>query len=203
MTRVLGLTGSFGSGKSTIGGIFGEAGIPVLDADIVARDVVRLGQPALGEIVDTFGDEVLAEEGSLDRKKMANIVFNDSRARARLNAIIHPRVREEMARFIHDNKSAPLVVLEIPLLLESNDRFDVDDVIVVTASERKRFMRLKGKGFGEKEVIARLGGQMAQARKAAMADWVIDNDGGLDQARVQVHEIMRRCAKNSNNDRSD
>lgn len=191
MGIVAGLTGSFGSGKSTVARMFEEMGVPVQDADRVAREAVEPGRPALEEIVRAFGPGILDAQGGLDRKKMAELAFADPAARKRLNAIVHPRVREEQARFLREKAAEPLVVLEIPLLLESGGRAAFAKVIVVAASERARFGRLRRAGFSEGEIIARLGAQMPQERKRELADWVVENDGDLAATREQVRKIAR------------
>ena len=189
MTVVLGLTGSFGSGKSTVASIFDELGVPRQDADQIARDVVRPGTRALDEIVEAFGQDVLDAEGTMDREKMAKMVFSDEEARQRLNSIIHPRVRERMKEFIEDHAGEPLVVVEIPLLLEGGRSGTVDKVVVVTTSESIRFERLAGLGFSEEQIQARLGAQMPQEEKITLADHVIDNGGSLEATREQVVEL--------------
>ncbi|MCH8333494.1 dephospho-CoA kinase [Candidatus Sumerlaeota bacterium] len=189
MTVVLGLTGSFGSGKSTVASIFDALGVPRQDADQIARDVVRPGTRALDEIVEAFGQDVLDAEGTMDREKMAKIVFSDEEARQRLNSIIHPRVRERMKEFIEDHAGEPLVVVEIPLLLEGGRSGTVDKVVVVTTSESIRFERLAGLGFSEEQIQARLGAQMPQEEKITLADHVIDNGGSLEATREQVVEL--------------
>ena len=189
MTVVLGLTGSFGSGKSTVASIFDELGVPRQDADQIARDVVRPGTRALDEIVEAFGQDVLDAAGTMDREKMAKMVFSDEEARQRLNSIIHPRVRERMKEFIADHAGEPLVVVEIPLLLEGGRSGTVDKVVVVTTSESIRFERLAGLGFSEEQIQARLGAQMPQEEKITLADHVIDNGGSLEATREQVVEL--------------
>lgn len=191
MAIVVGLTGSFGSGKSTVARMLEEMGVPTQDADQAAKDVVEPGRPALAEIVQAFGSSVLQGDGALDRKRMAEIVFADPEARKRLNAIVHPRVREEQAKFLQRHAAEPVVALEIPLLLEAGGRGAFPKVIVVTASERTRFGRLKKAGFSEREIIARLGSQMPQARKIALADFVIDNDGDMAATRRQAEKVLR------------
>lgn len=190
MPVVAGLTGSFGSGKSTVAKMFEEAGVPVQDADQAAKDVVEPGRPALKEIIAAFGEGILQSDGRLDRKKLAEIVFADAEARKRLNGIVHPRVREEQLKFLQSHAAAPVIVLEIPLLLEGGGRGAFAKVIVVTASERTRFGRLRRAGHTEREIIARLGAQMPQARKAELADHVIDNDGDLESTRKQVEKTL-------------
>ena len=192
MAIVLGLTGSFGSGKSTVASIFRELGVPVLDADQVAREVVEPGTEALEEVVREFGADVLDENGSLDRKKVAEIVFDDPERLKRLNAIVHPRVGEGIARFLQVHAGDPLVVLEIPLLLETGRKGAMDKVIVVTTDEEHRNERLRADGFTESEIQARLASQMSQDRKVALADHVIDNSGDMESTRRQVHELARQ-----------
>lgn len=189
MTLVLGLTGSFGSGKSTVAAMFRGLGFPAADADDFAREAVAPGSEALAEIGRAFGEGVLTADGSLDREAMAARVFADPEARKRLGVIVHPRVRAAMDRFVAAHQGAPAVILEIPLLFETGREAEMDEVIVVTASERARFGRLKARGFTEKQIVARLGAQMAQSRKVARADRVIDNGGAIERTRKQVEEI--------------
>ncbi len=194
MALLIGLTGSFGSGKSTVAGLLRSMGIPVQDADQVARDVVKSGSEGLAEIVKEFGNEVLDENGELDRKKMAARVFSDSEARKKLNGITHPRVRAKQAEFLRDHAASPVIALEIPLLFESGVKGFVGKTLVVTASERVRFGRLRKGGFSEKEIIARLGAQMPQAKKIELADGVVNNDGDLEATRKQVEKILMEWA---------
>lgn len=193
MGIVLGLTGSFGSGKSTVAGMFAELGLPVIDADDLAREVVEPRGEALAEVVAEFGEGVLAPDGALDREKMAEIVFADPEARRRLNAIIHPRVGAALARFVQTHLLEPVTVLEIPLLLETSGSRTVDKVLVVTTSEKARLERLAANGYTESQVSARLASQMEQERKVELADFVIRNEGDLEETRRQVREVARRC----------
>lgn len=199
MTMVLGLTGSFGSGKSTVAAMFADLGAAVLDADQAAREVVEPGQPAYSEIVKEFGDGVLGEDRNLDRKKLAETVFNDPETRKKLNHIVHPRVGERMARFLQEHQHDALVILDIPLLLESSGPKIVNKVAVVTTDEKSRFGRLHAKGFNEREIIARLGTQMPQARKVKLADYVIQNEGDLAATRSQVVKIAGECGLHAKN----
>lgn len=189
MTIVLGLTGSFGSGKSTVAGMFEEMGVPVVDADQIAREVVDPGTPGLKRVVEAFGGGVLDGEGRLDRKRMAAVVFGNDEARRRLNSIIHPLVGEGMAKFLSTHADAPLVVLEIPLLLEGGRKAPVHKVVVVTSSEEARQRRLQAAGFTPEEIAARLRTQMPQEEKITHADHVIRNDGELEATRRQVREL--------------
>ncbi len=192
MTIVLGLTGSYGSGKSTVAAMLAEMGIPVIDADEIAREVVRPGAPALAEIVAAFGGSVLKEDGTLDRARLAEVVFAEEGARRRLNAIVHPRVGERLRQFVRENAAAPVVALEIPLLLEGGGRGLVDQIVVVTVKESTRMERLARRGIDESSARARLASQLPQERKVALADHVIDNDGDRESTRAQVRALARR-----------
>jgi dephospho-CoA kinase len=192
MGKMIGLTGSIGSGKSTVAAMFRDRGIPVQDADVVAREVVRRGTPGWTRIVEEFGPGITDAEGELDRAKLATLVFEDPARRRTLNAIVHPLVRERQAQFVQVHAGAPMIVLEIPLLLEAGQgRGPFDRIVVVTCSERNRFGRLKARGFNEREIIARLGAQMPQAVKVGMADAVIDNDGDWETTRAQVDRFIQ------------
>lgn len=192
MTVILGITGSFGSGKSTVASMFGDLGVPVMDADTAARDAVVVGSPGLAQIVEAFGEDVLAADKGLDRKKMAAIVFDDPESRGVLNAIVHPRVGLAMTTFIQEHSADPLVALEVPLLLEGRTRLMVDKVLVVTTTEEARIERLSGSGYSKEEIAARLSAQMPQEEKVQLADFVVANDGDLDRTRSQVGEIARQ-----------
>lgn len=190
MARLIGVTGSFGSGKSAVAGMLGEMlNAEVIDADKLARQAVEPGQPALEEIQRRFGPGVIAPDGRLDRKALAEIVFNDRRALDDLNAIVHPRVREQWLERLRELGPERTAVLDIPLLFEAGLRNMVDRVVVVTISEAARFARLKQRGFTEPEIIRRLGMQMPQARKAALADKVIDNAGPIERTRQQIETM--------------
>jgi len=189
MTTVLGLTGSFGSGKSTVASMFEAMGVPVIDADQAARDVVEAGTPGLARVVEAFGEGILGDDGKLDRKQLADRVFSDAEARGRLNGIVHPLVGEEIAKFLSSHRDDPVVVLEIPLLLEGGRKAPVDKVLVVTTDPESRKRRLSASGFTEEEVDARLRAQMPQEEKVKLADHVIRNDGDLESTRRQVREL--------------
>jgi len=191
----LGLTGTFGSGKSAVSAVFVEQGIPVIDADALARQAVEPGQPALAEIAGAFGAELIGPDGRLDRRALAGRVFGDRAAATRLNAIIHPRVRRAELAMLEALREAPLVVLDVPLLFEAGMREMVDRVAVVTVSERDRFGRLKERGYSEREVMARLGMQWPQSRKAARADYIIDNSGGIAATREQVLHLLEKLRR--------
>lgn len=192
---VVGLTGGIATGKSTVARMFEQLGAAVVSADVVARQVVEPGEPAWGEIKDTFGEEVLAADGTLDRRALGAVVFGDEEARRRLEAITHPRIRERMRRQIDELAGRGLVVIaEIPLLFESAPaRALVDETVVVYVDEDVQEARLMERdGFSRAEARARMAAQKPLAEKAALADWVIDNGRGLEETKAQVERLWRR-----------
>ncbi len=194
--KVLGLTGGIGSGKSMVLSMFANMGAEVIDADQLAREVVEPGQPALEEIATAFGRDMLMPDGRLDRGKLARIIFADPVARARLNAITHPRIQERMATEMALRGSRPgLLIVDIPLLYE-NDRSDtVESVIVVWVDAKTQLRRLTERdGLTPDEARQRIAAQMPLDEKRARADLVVDNSGSRENTRRQVEVIYRRFA---------
>jgi dephospho-CoA kinase len=192
---LVGLTGGIGSGKSTVAARLAEHGVPVVDADQVAREIVAPGEPALADLVAHFGGEILAEDGSLDRAGLAAIAFADEDQRATLNAITHPRIAERVtARLQHlEDEGAELVVLDHPLLLESDPTGRVDTIVVVLAPEELRVTRLvEQRGLDEADVRARMRAQLDDETRRARADHVLDNDGDLDTLLARTDELLIR-----------
>lgn len=190
---LVGLTGGIGSGKSTVAARLGEQGVPVVDADQVAREIVAPGEPALADLVAHFGEEILAEDGSLDRAGLAAIAFVDDEQRAALNAITHPRIAERVtARLQHlEDEGAELVVLDHPLLLESDPTGRVDTIVVVLAPEELRVSRLvEQRGLDEADVRARMRAQLDDETRRDRADHVLDNDGDLDTLLARTDELL-------------
>ena len=191
MAYVLGVTGTFGSGKTTVATILRrEHGAAVIDADELAREATRPGAEALEEIRRAFGDRFLDREGRLRRRELGLHVFGDREATARLERIIHPRVRAEEERLLREWADRPLIVLDVPLLLEAGMGRMCDSVAVVVIGERERYGRLRARGFAEEEITRRLGMQMPQERKRAIADHVIENSGSIEETRHQVNQLM-------------
>lgn len=186
--NILGLTGSFGSGKSTVAAFFRELGLTVIDADRIARDVVEPGREAHRQIVEAFGEGVLLPDGGLDRVKVARMVFRDAALRETLERIIHPQVRRAEHEQIEKARQAgeALIVLDVPLLFESGLNTECDWTCVVTVDPQKRLERLKKNGLDETQVEQRLRAQMSQEEKVQKADFVIDNSGTLEQTRQQA-----------------
>jgi len=187
----IGLTGGIASGKSTVADMFADLGVPVIDTDVIAREVVRPGEPALEEIRETFGDGVIAADGTLDRAAMRAIVFGDDAARRRLEAILHPRIGAT-TRAQADAAGGDYQVIVVPLLVGSSLRAFVDRVLVVDCDEETQVARLLARD-AESEVQARriLAAQSSRDERLAIADDVIVNDGGLDATREQVLALHR------------
>jgi dephospho-CoA kinase len=195
---VAGLTGGIATGKSTVAAIFEEAGARLIDADRIARDVVRKGTSAYRDIVVHFGMDVLLGDGAIDRKRLAAIVFNDPAAQRAIEAIVHPQVKREIDRrlgLIRRQAPEALVILDIPLLFEAGMQRGLDAIIVVYAPERLQVERLMARdGLTESEAFARIRAQMPIESKKALATRVIDNSGSREQTREQALAVYRQLA---------
>jgi dephospho-CoA kinase len=188
MTRILGLTGGIASGKSTASARFAELGVPIVDADKLAREVVEKGTDGLAEIVNVFGPEVLDAEGALDRKKLGAIVFDDADLRKRLEQITHPRIAA-----LSMQRMAAIATSGAPLLVEKGTHRAMNGLVVVAASPEVQLARvMKRDGLDEVAARARLAAQMPLEEKIAAATWVIWNDGELDALRARVDEVHRQ-----------
>lgn len=189
---IVGLTGGIACGKSTVSRMLAECGAAVVDADRIAREVVRPGMPALDEIREAFGSEVLTPEGELDRKRLGSIVFADPEARRRLEGITHPRIRAEMQRQMAEwngNDPDKLVVADIPLLFESglDKHYDFEEIIVVYIPRELQIERLTERdGISRADAERRLAAQWPIEEKRSRADVVIDNSGTLAETERQV-----------------
>lgn len=192
MKPVVGLTGGIASGKTTVSKMFAELGVPIIDADDLAREVVEPGTPGLQQIVDEFGAGVLDQEGRLDRKVLADIVFGDEKARATLNSILHPRIGAAGAKYVQSyaDHPAPYVLYEGALLVETGAYKAFSALIVVSANESVQRLRLIARdGFSVGEANARIESQLPLAHKVAAADFVITNNGNLAGTREQVADV--------------
>jgi dephospho-CoA kinase len=192
MLRV-GLTGGIGAGKSEVSKRLAALGAVVVDADKAAREVVEPGTPGIARIAETFGRGVLQPDGSLDRAKLAEIVFADEEARGRLNAIVHPLVHEWMraadAAALRSRGNDVVVVHDVPLLAEGGRGGEFDVVIVVDVPPGVQVERLAGRGMPEEQARARMAAQAARERRLAVADIVIDNSGSLDDLDQRIAEV--------------
>ena len=188
---VVGLTGGIGSGKSTVARMLAERGAVVVDADVIAREVVEPGGPAHDAVVERFGPGVVAADGSIDRPALAALVFGEGEARTDLNRIVHPAVGEEVLRreaAIGVDDPAAVVVLDIPLLAEvGRQRYPVAGVLVVDVPVGLAIDRLVAdRGFTQAEALARVAAQATREERRAIADVVIDNSDGPERLRAEV-----------------
>lgn len=194
MTLTIGLTGSIASGKSTVSLMFDDFDIPVIDADKISREVVQPGEAAYKEIIETFGEDVLRADKTLDREKLGSIIFADKEKREQLNGIVHPAVRKKMLEkkqaFI--DAGAACVVLDIPLLFESKLTHFVDKTLVVYVDENVQLERLMDRnGYTEEEARQRIKSQMPVKEKAELADYVIDNNRSKQGSYEQLEELLK------------
>jgi dephospho-CoA kinase len=193
MLRV-GLTGGIGSGKSAVSALFVERGAALVDADVNARAVVAKGTPGLAAVVQQFGEDILRADGELDREALGRIVFTDPDQLATLNAIVHPLVGEESARQIAlaEASGAPVLIHDVPLLVENNLQDRYDAVVVVAASPETQVERLtRLRGMSRQDAEARIAAQASLADKLAAATYVISNDGPLEELPPQVDRVWR------------
>lgn len=189
--RLIGLTGGIATGKSTVATELKARGAAVIDADLLAREVVEPGRPALSDIVEMFGQEMLQSDGSLDRPRLAALVFADENARHDLERITHPRVRDLMMRRIGEAIAADpeLVVAEVPLLFETRSVDLYEGVMVAYAPPDVQIARVMARdGIDEHAARQRLAAQMPIDEKRDRATWVIDNSGPVDATRRQVRD---------------
>ena len=191
-TRVLGLTGGVGMGKSTAARLLKKVGLPVVDSDDLAREAVQPGTEGLAEIADEFGEGFLKPDGSLDRDKMASTVFQDQAARRQLELIIHPRVRAVWENRIEQwrEQKRPVGVVVIPLLFEVGLQDSFDAVLCVASTASTQRSRLRGRNWSDDQIAARIAAQMDIAQKMDLADHVLWNEGTPDQLGEQLNGIL-------------
>ena len=193
---VIGVTGGVGTGKSTVAGMFKRLGAVVLDADVIAHDVIQPKRPAWRATVKAFGRVVLNADGTINRRRLAANVFGSTSQRKRLERMIHPQVLRTIRQALRRLRQTPVVVLDVPLLLESGMKRDVDALVVVTAPRDVQHRRLARKfGWSKEEITARNAAQWTLAAKVALADFVVDNSGGVRATRTQVKRIWNQLRK--------
>lgn len=191
----IGLTGGIGSGKSEVSRLLAEHGAVVIDADVLAREVVEPGTPGLAEVVEAFGVGVLADDGSLDRAALGARVFGDDAARRRLEAIIHPRVRARAAEIEAAADPDAIVVHDIPLLVETGQGDAFDGVIVVDVPVEVQVERLVGqREMSANEAQGRISAQASRQQRAGAADWIVDNTGSLADLRSAVARVWKELS---------
>ncbi|HSF56828.1 MAG TPA: dephospho-CoA kinase [Candidatus Binatia bacterium] len=192
---MVGLTGGIASGKSTVAAILRRLGAAIINADELSREVVQPEQEAWKEIIKTFGPDILQEDKTLDRRKLRKIVFDDPETRKRLEAIIHPRVRALAERNISELAAAgsSVVVYEVPLLFEAQIHLWLRPVILVTCDiETQKQRLLERDHLTELEAQQHLDAQMSLAEKRKLADYVIENDGTLEELEQQVRAVLQK-----------
>ncbi|KMY55025.1 dephospho-CoA kinase [Bacillus sp. FJAT-27231] len=193
MAAIIGLTGGIASGKSTVSRLLKERGYVIVDADVAARAVVEPGSQTLSQIAEVFGVSVILPDGSLDRSRLGDMIFNNEKQRKKLNSIVHPAVRQ----FMMAEKEAAIevgketIIMDIPLLYESGLTWMVDKVIVVYTDEATQLDRLMARNnLSEQAAKARIASQMPLAEKAEKADAVINNNGTIEQTKKQLLKII-------------
>jgi dephospho-CoA kinase len=191
---LVGLTGGIGSGKSTVARALAERGAVVIDADVLARDVVEPGTPGLEAVVARFGADVLTGEGRLDRAALAGLVFDDEAARADLNGIVHPLVALETQRRVAAAPPGSVVVMDVPLLVEAA-RGGYDLVVVVETPPEVRVDRLVARGMEREDARRRMAAQASDADRRAVADVVLDNSGSESELLRQVDDLWADLGK--------
>jgi dephospho-CoA kinase len=190
---LVGLTGGIATGKSTVSDMFRALGAVIIDADLLARQVVEPGEPAYADIVTEFGPDVVQPDRALDRKRLGTIVFADPERRRRLEAITHPRIRERFARRLQeltDQEFEGIVIFDAPVMIESGNYRNMDRLVVVATDETTQRARLRARDHAdEHEVTRRITSQMPLAEKVKLADYVIDNSGERSATQDQVRGV--------------
>lgn len=193
MPLIIGLTGGIASGKSTVANMLRDKSIPIVDADVVAREVVEIGTDTYKKLVSEFGQEILNSDKTLNRPKLGSIIFQDQEKREKLNSIMHPSIRtsmkEKTQKYIEDGHE--VVVMDIPLLFESKLTHLVDKTLLVFVTEKTQLKRLMERNdLTEKEATDRIQSQMPLSEKVKLSHAVIDNNGSLTKTEQQLNEIL-------------
>jgi dephospho-CoA kinase len=190
---LVGLTGGIATGKSTVSAMFRALGCVIIDADLLAREVVEPGEPALADIVRDFGSGILTSDGRLDRQALGAVVFGDAARRQRLEAITHPRIRERFARRLEslaDERFDGIVIFDAAVIVESGNWKTMDRLVVVVADDATQIARLQARdGISREEALRRIGSQMPLSEKAKLAHYVIDNSGDRAATEAQVRNV--------------
>jgi len=196
---IVGLTGGVASGKTAVSKVLKEQGAYIIDADQIARELVKPRKPAWKEIIRAFGQEILQEDGSIHRKKLAGKVFADAKQRKRLNRMLHPRIRKEMDRRVKEigqRDPEAIVVIDAPLLVELGNHRQMDKLIVVTSTRTQQIERLKDRdGANREEALKIVSSQMPLEEKLKFADFVIRNEGSLEETKRKAREVFRELRK--------
>lgn len=187
----VGLTGGIGAGKSTVADMFSKLGAIVIRSDELARQVIEPSTPGFQKVISRFGNQILQENGSIDRQKLAQLVFNDPKALKDLEDIIHPLVRIKTNEIIESQNREAIVVNEVPLLLEKNMETLFDFLVVVISNVKNRLNRLKKRGISEEEALKRMKLQVDDDKRKSLADFLIVNDGNIEQLEQDVAKVWQ------------
>ena len=193
----VGLTGGIGAGKSTVADLFSQKGAVVIRSDELARQVIEPQTPGFQQVIDRFGKEFVNSEGYIDRAKLAQVVFHDDAALKDLENIVHPLVRSKTNQIIDQHTSETIIVNEIPLLLEKKMESLFDFLVIVISSEKNRLERLSQRGLTAEQATARMSKQVSDDERKAAADFLIVNDGNLDQLEADVEKIWQTLQERS------
>ena len=202
----VGLTGGIGSGKTTVSNLFESLGIAVIDTDLIARELVNSNSSVLNEIIGIFGQTILDHNGTLDRKKLAQIVFNKKEEKQQLENILHPRIRTEVNNRIHTFKSSTIppqyVIVVIPLLFETGFRDLIDRILVVCSDEKIRIERVKQRDNRKvDEIRSIISSQVTDERRISEADDIIENDNNFKELESQVLQLHKKYTDLSSTDK--
>lgn len=188
----LGLSGGIGSGKSTVAKILSELGAVVIDADAIAKEVLEPGQVGYESVVHAFGESVLDTSGNIDRKQLAAAVFQDTSQLAQLEAIVHPAVSARVTQIRESLPANSIVVYDTPLLVEKQLQDQFDKVIIVIADVDVRRSRLVSRGLDTSDIAARIANQVTDEQRMAIADFVVTNNGSLQELREHVTQVWHQ-----------
>ena len=196
---VVGLTGGVASGKTVVSQVLKEEGAYLIDADQIARTLVQPRTPVWDELRRTFGEDILGENGSIHRKKLAARIFSNPDERDLLNRILHPRIKQQMDRRVEEIREEDpdaIVVIDAALLVESGNYREMDKVIVIATTETKQIERLRGRqGLSEEEARRMVSSQISAEERLKVADYVIQNEGSLEETRKRAKEIFQELKR--------
>lgn len=194
MVMLIGLTGGIGAGKSTVAQLFEERGVPIVDADAIARDVVKPGEPALAELVEYFGESILGAGGELNRGKLAEVAFADAESNEALNAIMHPAISAETAKRIDALRGDHSVIVhDVPLLVEAGLAGNYDLTVLVDTPAEVRLQRLTElRGMDPEDAKKRIAAQATDEQRRAVCDVALDNSGDIEHLRAQFEQMWER-----------
>jgi dephospho-CoA kinase len=190
----LGLSGGIGSGKSTVSKILSDLGAVVIDADVIAKEVLLPGTSGFESAVSTFGSTILDNEGTIDRKRLAKLVFENPKELAKLEAIVHPAVVARVAEIRNSLPESAVVVYDTPLMFEKQLQGQFEKVLMVVSDKELRRTRLLERGLELGDIEARMANQATDEQRVAIADFVIENNGSLEQLREQVAKVWHHIS---------